>query len=122
MRTNKIKTSAAALALAAAAGTLALGGGTAAADTGLVKDGSYSADWTVPWPLRGVPISVASGPATIDDGVLTIAGQSGRLTATPHGARTVIGGVPIEIRNVPDFPGYYHFDAAGVPGGVMDRR
>ena len=129
---TKVKSTIAATALAAAAGTLALGGGSASAAVGGVEDGSYTATWNVrsaPWSF-GPGYRVASGPASIHNGVLTIAGQSGRLVATPDGARTTIAGVPVTVRTVPiDYDdednaigvekGLYYVDVAGVPGGAL---
>lgn len=136
---TKIKTAitatATATALAAAAGALVVGGGTASAAVGGVEDGAYTATWNVrsaPWSF-GPGYTVASGPASIHNGLLTIAGQSGRLTATPDGARAVIAGVPVTVRTVPaDYDdegrevgvekGHYYFDVAGARGGVLRAR
>ena len=94
---NSIKKIAASIALASAAtGAIALGAGTAAADTAGVPDGQYTIEILNPVLPLGAP-AVASVPATVDDGTLTIAGQSGRLTPTADGARTVIAGQAVTL-------------------------
>ena len=93
---TNIKTAIAATALAgAAAGALALGTGDAAADTG-VPDGRYTASIVNPvLPLAAPP--VASVPVTVRDGILTVAGLSGRLVPTDDGAKTVIAGQSVTL-------------------------
>lgn len=94
---KNVKTTLAAIALASAAtGAIALGAGPAAADTAGVPDGSYTVDVLNPVVPLGAP-AVASLPATVDDGTLTIAGQSGRLTPTADGARTTIAGQAVTL-------------------------
>lgn len=89
------KTIAASIALAGAAvGALALGTGTAAADTG-VPDGAYTA--SIVNPVLPLAAPVASVPVTVRDGVITVAGLSGRLTPTADGARTVIAGQAVTV-------------------------
>lgn len=92
-----IKNIIAATALAgAAAGALALGTGTAAADTAGVPDGRYSAEVLNPIrPVTSPP--VATVPVTVSDGVLTVGGLSGRLTPTADGARTTLAGQPVVL-------------------------
>ena len=81
---------------AAAAGAIALGAGTAAAETSGVPDGQYNL--VVGSPIGGLTApGIGQTPVTIKDGVLTVAGQSGRLTPTADGAKTVIAGQPVEL-------------------------
>lgn len=93
---KNMKNIVAATALAgAAAGALALGTGTAAADTAGVPDGRYSAE--VLNPIRPASPPVATVPVTVSDGVLTVGGLSGRLTPTADGARTTLAGQPVVL-------------------------
>lgn len=95
---TNIKTAIAATALAgAAAGAVALGTGTAAADTAGVPDGHYVA--SVVNPIRPAWPSVATVPVTVRDGVLSVAGLSGRLVPTADGARTVIAGQAVGLHD-----------------------
>ncbi|UAK37182.1 hypothetical protein K8O93_18730 [Gordonia bronchialis] len=94
MKNTKNMLAATALA-GAAAGALALGTGTAAADTAGVPDGHYVAE--VVNPIRPAWPSVATVPVTVRDGVLSVAGLSGRLVPTADGARTVIAGQTVTV-------------------------
>ena len=96
---KNIKTIATATALAgAAAGAVALGTGTAAADTAGVPDGHYVAE--VVNPIRPVMLPpVASVPVTVRDGVLSVAGLSGRLAPTDDGARTTLAGQSVVLHD-----------------------
>lgn len=93
--TNISKTVAATALAGAAAGALALGTGTAAADTSGVPDGNYSA--AVVNPVRPAAPPVATVPVTVRGGVLSVAGLSGRLIPTADGARTVIAGQTVTV-------------------------
>lgn len=97
MNINKITTAAA--ALAAAGAIAALGTGTAAASP-VPHDGAYVL--RVHNPVAPMLAPIGSVPASIHGGVLTIAGQSGRLHASApgdndFGPTTVIAGVPISL-------------------------
>ena len=95
---NNVKNLIAATALAgAAAGALALGTGTAAADTSGVPDGNYSA--AVVNPIRPAAPPVATVPVTVRGGVLSVAGLSGRLTPTADGARTTLAGQSVVLHD-----------------------
>ncbi|GAB05012.1 hypothetical protein GII30_02545 [Gordonia amarae] len=95
---TNIKTAIAATALAgAAAGAVALGTGTAAADTAGVHDGHYTA--SVVNPVLPLAAPVASVPVTVRDGVITVAGLSGRLVPTADGARTTLAGQSVGLHD-----------------------
>lgn len=97
MNISKIAT--AAVALAAAGAIAGLGAGTAAASP-VPHDGSYTLRVTNPVAPFLAPIGTV--PASIHGGVLTIAGQSGRLHASApgdndFGPTTTLAGVPISL-------------------------
>lgn len=95
---KNMKNIVAATALAgAAAGALALGTGTAAADTAGVPDGNYSA--AVVNPVRPAAPPVATVPVTVRGGVLSVAGLSGRLVPTEDGARTTLAGQSVGLHD-----------------------
>ncbi|GAB03884.1 hypothetical protein GII30_15035 [Gordonia amarae] len=96
---KNMKNIVAATALAgAAAGALALGTGTAAADTAGVPDGHYVAEIVNPVPPVTSP-PVATVPVTVRDGVLSVAGLSGRLAPTADGARTTLAGQSVGLHD-----------------------
>ena len=102
---------------AAAAGAIALGAGTAAAETSGVPDGQYNL--VVGSPAGPLAPSIGQTPVTIKDGVLTVAGQSGRLTPTADGARTTIAGQPVELFGE---DGDYGVEFAGSTWAQLHRR
>ncbi len=103
---------------AAAAGAVALGAGTATAETAGVPDGSYTL--VVGSPIGGLTApGIGQTPVTIKDGVLTVAGQSGRLTPTADGAKAVIAGQPVRLTG---FDGQYGAEFLGSTWGQLHRR
>lgn len=96
---NIIKITTAAVTLAAAGAIAGLGAGTAAASP-VPHDGSYRL--LVHNPVAPMLAPIGSVPASIHGGVLTIAGQSGRLHASApgdndFGPTATIAGVPISL-------------------------
>jgi len=102
---------------AAAVGSLALGAGTAAAETSGVPDGQYNL--VVGSPAGPLAPSIGQTPVTIKDGVLTVAGQSGRLTPTADGARTTIAGQRVELFGE---DGDYGVEFAGSTWAQLHKR
>lgn len=122
MKNINLTKSIAGTALAAAAvGSLALGAGIASAEIGGapgVPDGQYVL--AVGSPIGGLTApGIGQTPVTIKDGVLTVAGQSGRLTPTADGARTTIAGQPIELFGE---DGDYGVEFAGSTWAQLHRR
>jgi len=102
----------------AAAGAIALGAGTAAAEAGGVPDGQYNL--VVGSPIGGLTApGIGQVPVTITDGTLTIAGQSGKLTPTADGARTTIAGQRVELFGE---DGDYGVEFAGSTWAQLHKR
>ncbi|GAA3042997.1 hypothetical protein GCM10010528_23270 [Gordonia defluvii] len=115
---NIRKTVAGTALAAAAAGAISLGAGTAAAETAGVPDGQYNL--VVGSPINGLTApGIGQTPVTIKDGVLTVAGQSGRLTPTADGAKAVIAGQPVRLTG---FDGQYGVEVLGSTWGQLHRR
>mgnify|MGYP000240467202 CR=1 FL=1 len=102
---------------AAAAGAIALGAGSASAETTGVPDGPYTL--VVGSPAGPLAPAIGQVPVTIEGGVLTVAGQSGKLTPTSDGAKTVLAGQHVELFGE---DGDYGVEFAGSTWAQLHKR
>ena len=109
--TTSIRTRIAAAVLATGAAAAITGGivGTGTASAAVPESGTYTADIYAPY-VWGLPSSAGTLPASIRGGVLTIGGQSGKLTPTAHGSRATIAGVPVVLDEQRNEPGASKLD------------